>query len=267
MIVGELAWITLSSSACTVVISDNHVLKLAVRRRRAACCIGCVPCTRRPSGPRSAWAPCSREPQDQAARTRSRAAPRAPVLAARVRRATPVAHERRRGTRPHGPRHGSAALRRRRGHRGALHQFPPRRFLGRRVSPWALAQHVTNLANAKAVVFFVALLARSFRQDPLVGALAVLGIMVAVGPRWFLAVAWAGSIPPLRAGSRPHRRGRVVSGMVFALVAVGLLVEALLTIRHLAAAPGGRPPGGAAPWLGQALGRASSSRARERNRW
>ena len=91
---------------------------------------------------------------------------------------------------------------------------------------------VTNLANAKAVVFFVALFGSVVPAGILWWeALAVLGMMVAVGLAWFLAVAWAGSIPALaRRFQARTAEVEIVSGVVFALVAVGLLVEALLTI-------------------------------------
>lgn len=91
---------------------------------------------------------------------------------------------------------------------------------------------VTNLANAKAVVFFVAL----FGSVVPAGlqwweGLTALGMLVAVGLAWFLAVAWLGSVPALARRFRARSAEvEIVSGVVFVLVALGLFVEAVLTV-------------------------------------
>lgn len=108
-------------------------------------------------------------------------------------------------------------------------------FLGTaNLTPWrAVGQGtVTNLANAKAVVFFVALFGSVVPSDILWWeGLAVLGLLVAVGLVWFLAVAWAGSIPRLASLFRERTAEvEMVSGIVFLVVAAGLLVEALLAL-------------------------------------
>ena len=108
------------------------------------------------------------------------------------------------------------------------------RFLGAAdLTPWrALVQGtVTNLANAKAMVFFVALFGSVLPSGmPWWDALEVMGLLLAVGVAWFCAVAWVGSVPALaRRFSARSAEVEIGSGVLFLLVAAGLLVEVLAT--------------------------------------
>lgn len=87
---------------------------------------------------------------------------------------------------------------------------------------------VTNLSNAKAIVFFVALFANVVPADAeLWESALVLLLLVAVGLAWFTAVAWMGSVERLAAGFRRHGAVvEIVSGTLFLLLALGLLVSA-----------------------------------------
>lgn len=88
---------------------------------------------------------------------------------------------------------------------------------------------VTNLSNAKAIVFFVALFANVVPADAGVWEAAlVLVLLVAVGLAWFTAVAWMGSVERLASGFRRH--GAVVeiaAGTLFLVLALALLLSAL----------------------------------------
>jgi threonine efflux protein len=88
---------------------------------------------------------------------------------------------------------------------------------------------VTNLSNAKAVVFFVALFANVVPA----GArwwetVLVFVLLVAVGLAWFTAVAWMGSVERLAAAFRRHgAAGELAAGALFLVLALALLVSAL----------------------------------------
>ena len=89
---------------------------------------------------------------------------------------------------------------------------------------------ITNLANAKAIVFFIALFATVVPADILWWeGLIALALLMAVGLAWFLAVAWFGSVPALaRRFQARSAEVEIVAGVVFLLVAVLLLVEVLV---------------------------------------
>jgi threonine efflux protein len=106
-------------------------------------------------------------------------------------------------------------------------QAPP----GRSVTPGRafVLGLVTNLSNAKAIIFFVAL----FANVVPVGALwweaaLVFALLVAVGLAWFTAVAWVGSVERLAAGFRRHGAAvELAAGVLFLVLALGLLLSAL----------------------------------------
>ena len=106
-------------------------------------------------------------------------------------------------------------------------QVPP----GRSVTPGRafVLGLVTNLSNAKAIIFFVAL----FANVVPVGALwweaaLVFALLVAVGLAWFTAVAWVGSVERLAAGFRRHGAAvELAAGVLFLVLALGLLLSAL----------------------------------------
>ena len=242
VMVGNFAWIALSLMGVTVFISDNHVLKLAVQIGGALFLLrmgyGSLRSglDGRAARRSSTLGPVLREPQDSggAHPVQGGAPGRGPGGTGSAAQ-HPVAHDvaaepARTGLATDPLRSDDAAV------IAELSAGSRRgRFLGPEgLTPWrALAQGtVTNLANAKAVVFFVALFGSVVPAGILWWeALAVLGMMVAVGLAWFLAVAWAGSIPALaRRFQARAAEVEIVSGVVFALVAVGLLVEALLTL-------------------------------------
>ncbi|RLY94443.1 LysE family translocator [Kocuria tytonicola] len=198
VMVGNVAWITLSLLGVTVLISGNPVLKLVVqvggalflaRMGYGALRAGLASRTAAPQG--------ATVPHDEAAVQ--------PLLAEDQAVEAELAGQGR--TRFLGPSH---------------------------LTPWrALAQGtVTNLANAKAVVFFVALFGSVVPTDiAWWETLTVLGMLVAVGLAWFLAVAWVGSVPALaRRFQARTAEVEIVSGVVFLLVAAGLLVEVLLGV-------------------------------------
>lgn len=89
---------------------------------------------------------------------------------------------------------------------------------------------ITNLANAKAIVFFIALFATVVPADILWWeGLIALALLMAVGLAWFLAVAWFGSVPALaRRFQARSAEVEIAAGVVFLLVAVLLLVEVLV---------------------------------------
>lgn len=89
---------------------------------------------------------------------------------------------------------------------------------------------ITNLANAKAIVFFIALFATVVPADILWWeGLIALALLMAVGLAWFLAVAWFGSVPALaRRFQARSAEVEIAAGVVFLLVAVLLLVEVVL---------------------------------------
>lgn len=88
---------------------------------------------------------------------------------------------------------------------------------------------VTNLSNAKAIVFFVALFvnvvpAGASRWETLLA----LVLLLVVGLVWFVGVAWAGSVRRLAAGFRRHGAAvELAAGGLFLALALGLLVSAL----------------------------------------
>ncbi len=87
---------------------------------------------------------------------------------------------------------------------------------------------VTNLSNAKAIVFFVALFANVVPAGARWWETALVYVLlVAVGLGWFTAVAWAGSVERLAAAFR--RRAAAVelaAGVLFLVLAVALLLGA-----------------------------------------
>lgn len=88
---------------------------------------------------------------------------------------------------------------------------------------------VTNLSNAKAIVFFVALFANVVPAGALWWETAlVFALLVAVGLAWFTAVAWLGSVQRLAAGFRRHGAAvELGAGALFLVLALGLLLSAL----------------------------------------
>ena len=90
---------------------------------------------------------------------------------------------------------------------------------------------ITNLSNAKAIVFFIALFASVVPADALWWeSMLVAVLLFVVGLVWFCAVAWFGSVPALAARFQAHSVGvELVAGVVFLAVSVLLLVEAALS--------------------------------------
>ncbi|MFE7632009.1 LysE family translocator [Kocuria sp. NPDC057446] len=88
---------------------------------------------------------------------------------------------------------------------------------------------VTNLSNAKAIVFFVALFANVVPAGALWWeTVLVFALLVVVGLAWFTAVAWLGSVQRLAAGFRRHGAAvELGAGALFLVLALGLLVSAL----------------------------------------
>ncbi|MEX5269231.1 LysE family translocator [Kocuria sabuli] len=88
---------------------------------------------------------------------------------------------------------------------------------------------VTNLSNAKAIVFFVALFANVVPAGARWWETAlVFVLLVGVGLAWFTAVAWVGSVERLAAGFRRHGAAvELVAGGLFLVLALGLLLAAL----------------------------------------
>ncbi|RKQ36894.1 LysE family translocator [Kocuria tytonis] len=225
VMVGNFTWITLSLMGVTVLISGNPVLKLVVQVAGALFLArmgyGAIRTGVLTRAQRTAAAPDGTVAD----------AAQADAVLADV--AAPVS--------PHGSTvpeppvaEGTAAQRGTAVQQESTGRGGGPRFLGPTdLTPWrALVQGiVTNLANAKAIVFFVALFGSLVPADiPWWEALTVLGMLVAVGLAWFLSVAWVGSVPAL-ADRFQARTAEVetVSGVVFLLVAAGLLVEVLVT--------------------------------------
>ncbi|WP_298584467.1 LysE family translocator [uncultured Kocuria sp.] len=106
-------------------------------------------------------------------------------------------------------------------------QAPP----GRTVTPGRgfVLGLVTNLSNAKAIIFFVALFANVVPAGALWWETAlVFALLVAVGLAWFTAVAWVGSVQRLAAGFRRHGAAvELAAGVLFLVLALGLLLSAL----------------------------------------
>lgn len=102
---------------------------------------------------------------------------------------------------------------------------------GRTVTPWRgfVLGLVTNLSNAKAIIFFVALFANVVPAGALWWETAlVFALLVAVGLAWFTAVAWVGSVQRLAAGFRRHGAAvELAAGALFLVLALGLLLSAL----------------------------------------
>ena len=239
VMLGNLAWITLSLLGVTVLISGNHVLKLvvqvggalflarmgygAVRAGMASRARGSSPAD--PGGgtvgPAASGADAAPGPTDGTSPRRGDPGLDAPRgRGDGVSFAGGVADEQRVLTADTILEHEIAAQ-----GRG--------RFMGpSHLSPWrSLAQGtLTNLANAKAVVFFVALFGSVVPADiGWVDGLTVLGSLVVVGLAWFAGVAWLGSVPALaRRFQARTAEVEIVSGVVFLVVAAALLVEALL---------------------------------------
>lgn len=113
---------------------------------------------------------------------------------------------------------------------GAVQEEPPAPP-GRTVTPGRgfLLGLVTNLSNAKAIIFFVALFANVVPAGALWWETAlVFGLLVAVGLAWFTAVAWVGSVQRLAAGFRRHGAAvELAAGVLFLVLALGLLLSAL----------------------------------------
>jgi threonine efflux protein len=88
---------------------------------------------------------------------------------------------------------------------------------------------VTNLSNAKAIIFFVALFANVVPSGALWWeTVLVFALLVAVGLAWFTAVAWVGSVQRLAAGFRRHGSAvELAAGVLFLVLALGLLLGAL----------------------------------------
>ncbi|MFF0990360.1 LysE family translocator [Kocuria nitroreducens] len=88
---------------------------------------------------------------------------------------------------------------------------------------------VTNLSNAKAIIFFVALFANVVPAGALWWeTVLVFALLVAVGLAWFTAVAWVGSVQRLAAGFRRHGAAvELAAGVLFLVLALGLLLSTL----------------------------------------
>nr|WP_240898602.1 LysE family translocator [Kocuria sediminis] len=88
---------------------------------------------------------------------------------------------------------------------------------------------VTNLSNAKAIIFFVALFANVVPAGARWWETAlVFVLLVAVGLAWFTAVAWMGSVERLAATFRRHGAAvELAAGALFLVLALALLVSAL----------------------------------------
>lgn len=88
---------------------------------------------------------------------------------------------------------------------------------------------VTNLSNAKAIVFFVALFANVVPAGALWWEnVLVFVLLVAVGLAWFTAVAWMGSVERLAVRFRRNAAAvELASGALFLVLALGLLLSAL----------------------------------------
>lgn len=88
---------------------------------------------------------------------------------------------------------------------------------------------VTNLSNAKAIIFFVALFANVVPAGARWWETAlVFVLLVAVGLAWFTAVAWMGSVERLAVTFRRHGAAvELASGALFLVLALALLVSAL----------------------------------------
>lgn len=191
VMIGNLMWITLSLTGVTLVINSNHVLKLVIQ------IAGALFLARMGYG------------------------------SLRAGLATRALHRAGTGSTP--PADPAAAA----GTIGGPAFSKAGGLLGTRhlTSGKALLQGtITNLANAKAIVFFIALFATVVPADILWWeGLIALALLMAVGLAWFLAVAWFGSVPALaRRFQARSAEVEIAAGVVFLLVAVLLLVEVVL---------------------------------------
>lgn len=222
VMLGNVVWITLSLTGVTVVINQNQVLRLVIqvggalflawlgyaslRSAAAARPRPAVPAGGGPSAPAPS-ASGTRGPTGGTERVPGRGpgevAP-SPTVAAGGRvpgAASPV---------------GGSML----GARGLT-------------GPRAVLQGiVTNLSNAKAIVFFVALFATVVPAHARWWeSLLVAGLLFLVGSAWFCAVAWFGSVPALAARFQAHSAAvETAAGAVFVVVAAVLLLEALTAL-------------------------------------
>lgn len=187
VMIGNIAWITLSLTGVTVLINQNHVLKLIIQIGGALFL---------------AWMGYSSVRSAQASRQEQRRHP---------------------GTVSESAHH-------------AAQQIPEGAGGGvlsaRHLTPFrAIIQGIiTNLSNAKAIVFFIALFATVVpAHAQWWESLLVAAMLFFVGLAWFCAVAWVGSVPSLAAKFQQNNvMVELVAGIVFIVVAVFLLVEALL---------------------------------------
>ncbi|KHE75386.1 amino acid transporter [Kocuria marina] len=191
VMIGNLMWITLSLTGVTLVINSNHVLKLVIQ------IAGALFLARMGYG------------------------------SLRAGLATRALHRAGTGSTPPGDPAAAA------GTIGGPAFSKAGGLLGTRnlTAGKALLQGtITNLANAKAIVFFIALFATVVPADILWWeGLIALALLMAVGLAWFLAVAWFGSVPALaRRFQARSAEVEIVAGVVFLLVAVLLLVEVLV---------------------------------------
>lgn len=228
IVVGNAVWITLSLLGVTVLISGNHVLKLLVQIAGALFLArmgygslrgGLATRAARPSSTGRAVGGTGVPGDDDTAQ---------PVSAERPLSAEQPSLDEQPGLAGQPLAAEDAVL-----EHEIAEQSRSSGFLGAAgLTPWrALVQGaVTNLANAKALVFFVALFGSFVPADvSWAGALTALGLLIAVALVWFLFVAWVGSIPALAARLRDRTAEvEMVSGVVFLVVAAGLLVEAAL---------------------------------------
>ncbi|WP_270238309.1 LysE family translocator [Kocuria marina] len=191
VMIGNLMWITLSLTGVTLVINSNHVLKLVIQ------IAGALFLARMGYG------------------------------SLRAGLATRALHRAGTGSTP--PADPAAAA----GTIGGPAFSKAGGLLGTRnltLGKALLQGTITNLANAKAIVFFIALFATVVPADILWWeGLIALALLMAVGLAWFLAVAWFGSVPALaRRFQARSAEVEIAAGVVFLLVAVLLLVEVVL---------------------------------------
>ena len=191
VMVGNLMWITLSLTGVTLVINSNHVLKLVIQ------IAGALFLARMGYG------------------------------SLRAGLATRALHRAGTGSTPPGDSAaptgaiGGPAFSKAGGLLGTRNLTPGKALL---------QGAITNLANAKAIVFFIALFATVVPADILWWeGLIALALLMAVGLAWFLTVAWFGSVPALaRRFQARSAEVEIAAGVVFLLVAVLLLVEVVL---------------------------------------
>lgn len=202
VMIGNILWITLSLTGVTVLINQNHVLKLVIQIA-GALFLAWMGYGSLRSALAARDARASRI--ERGARTAAAAAPSPAVADA-------AAHV------PHAPdsAHGGGVL--------GTHDLTGFRAVVQGI--------VTNLSNPKAIIFFIALFASVVPADARWWeSTLVAALLFAVGLAWFCTVAWCGSVPRLAATFQEHTTVvEAVAGVVFLGVAVVLLAEAVLTL-------------------------------------